>query len=162
MAPYSLNTQVYKTLWTPALSMTDWSGECYDSLLMSLVKSNSNQYRWMIRVRLKKDCGALRQIVYVCHSEGDRFRCLWSGYGSRCQFECVKNCNTAGFVTFNSFLCVSIMVHHPKDIQPTWQLWEALESTWASIPVECFRHLVESMPQRIEAVLRAKGGATQY
>ena len=26
------------------------------------------------------------------------------------------------------------------------QLWEALESIWASIPVECFRHLVESMP----------------
>jgi hypothetical protein len=42
------------------------------------------------------------------------------------------------------------------------QLWEALESTWASIPVERFRHLVESMPRRIEAVLRAKGGATQY
>ena len=26
------------------------------------------------------------------------------------------------------------------------QLWEALESTWASIPVERFRHLVEYMP----------------
>ena len=35
------------------------------------------------------------------------------------------------------------------------QLWEALESTWASIPVEHFCHLVKS--QRIEAVLRAKG-----
>ena len=33
-------------------------------------------------------------------------------------------------------------------------LWEALESTWASIPVECFQHLVESMPRRIEAVLK--------
>jgi hypothetical protein len=42
------------------------------------------------------------------------------------------------------------------------QLWEALESTWASIPVELFRHHVESMPRRIVAVLRAKGGATQY
>ena len=26
------------------------------------------------------------------------------------------------------------------------QLWEALESIWASIPMETFRHLVESMP----------------
>jgi hypothetical protein len=26
------------------------------------------------------------------------------------------------------------------------QLWQTLESTWASIPVERFRHLVESMP----------------
>jgi hypothetical protein len=44
------------------------------------------------------------------------------------------------------------------------QLWEALESTWASIPVEHFRHLVDYMPRQIEAVLRAKvwGGATQY
>jgi predicted oxidoreductase (fatty acid repression mutant protein) len=25
------------------------------------------------------------------------------------------------------------------------QLWEALESTWASIPVEHFRHLVEAI-----------------
>jgi hypothetical protein len=25
---------------------------------------------------------------------------------------CVKNCNTAGFFTLNSFLCVSRMVHH--------------------------------------------------
>jgi hypothetical protein len=38
----------------------------------------------------------------------------------------------------------------------------ALESTWASIPGECFRHLVESMHRRIEAVSREKGGASQY
>ena len=25
-------------------------------------------------------------------------------------------------------------------------LWETFESTWAKIPAECFRHLVESMP----------------
>jgi hypothetical protein len=43
------------------------------------------------------------------------------------------------------------------------QLWETLESNWTRIPMECFRHLVESMPRQIEAVLRAKGGsATQY
>ena len=48
---------------------------------------------------------------------------------------------------------------HPANLT---QLWEALESTWSSIPVECFRHHVESMPSRIEATLRAKGGATQY
>ena len=40
------------------------------------------------------------------------------------------------------------------------QLWEALESTSTNIPVESFRHLVESIPRRIEAVLLAKGGAT--
>ena len=71
----------------------------------------------------------------------------------------VKNCNAAGFFTLSSFFFVSRMVHHPKDIQPTLHNcgMEALES-WASIPVECFQHLVESMPRRIEAVLRTKGG----
>ena len=39
---------------------------------------------------------------------------------------------------------------------------EVLESTWASIPVEHFQQLAESMPQQIEAVVRAKGGATHY
>ena len=47
---------------------------------------------------------------------------------------------------------------HPDNLT---QLWEQLESIWASLPVERFRHLVESMPRRIESVLRAKG-ATQY
>ena len=32
---------------------------------------------------------------------------------------CVQNSNAAGFFTLNSFPCVSRMVHHPKDIQPT-------------------------------------------
>ena len=40
---------------------------------------------------------------------------------------------------------------HPDNLT---QLCAALESTWASIPVERFQHLVESIPQRIEAVLR--------
>jgi hypothetical protein len=60
------------------------------------------------------------------------------GYGFRCQvhwFECVKN--QANLT----------------------QLWEALESTWASITVECYS-VVHA--RQIEAVLIAKGGATQY
>jgi hypothetical protein len=39
---------------------------------------------------------------------------------------------------------------HPANLA---QLLEALESS-ASIPVECFRHLIESIPQRIKAVVR--------
>jgi hypothetical protein len=34
--------------------------------------------------------------------------------------------------------------------------------TVVNIPVERFWHIVESLPRQIEAVLRAKGGATQY
>jgi hypothetical protein len=67
---------------------------------------------------------------------------------------CVKNCNAAGF--FHALQFPVCMENDPPD--NLTQLWEPLESTWASIPVECFRHLVESVPQRIEAVLRAKRG----
>jgi len=39
------------------------------------------------------------------------------------------------------------LVFQSRGPRPTYltQLWEALKSTWANIPVECFRHLVESM-----------------
>jgi hypothetical protein len=36
-----------------------------------------------------------------------------------------------------------------------------LALTWASIRVECFRHLVESTPWQMEAVLRTKQGGVQ-
>ena len=35
------------------------------------------------------------------------------------------------------------------------QLRDALMSIWAQISEQCFQHLVESMPQRIKAVLKA-------
>ncbi len=49
------------------------------------------------------------------------------------------------------------------DVQPTnlQQLRDAIMSIWTNISEECFQHLVESMPQRIKAVLKAKGGSTK-
>jgi len=38
---------------------------------------------------------------------------------------------------------------------------DAILSIW-DISKECFKHLVESMPHRIKAVLEAKGDQTQY
>ncbi len=48
------------------------------------------------------------------------------------------------------------------DVQPTnlQQLRDAIMSIWTKISEECFQHLVESMPRRIKAVLKAKGGPT--
>ena len=45
------------------------------------------------------------------------------------------------------------------DVQLTnlQQLRDAIMSIWTKISEECFQHLVESMPQRIKAVLKAKG-----
>ena len=61
------------------------------------------------------------------------------------------SCSTVSYVCINNGPpCKG----HPANLT---QLWEALEST-----VERFRHLVEFMPQRNEAVLRAKEGTTQY
>jgi len=45
------------------------------------------------------------------------------------------------------------------DVHPTnlHQLQDAIQSIWANISEECFQHLVESMPRRIKAVLKAEG-----
>ncbi len=42
------------------------------------------------------------------------------------------------------------------------QLRDAIMSIWTKISEECFQHLVESMPWRIKAVLKAKGRPTRY
>jgi len=50
------------------------------------------------------------------------------------------------------------------DVHPTnlHQLQDAILIIWANISKGCFQHLLESMPHRIKAVLKAKGGQTQY
>ncbi len=50
------------------------------------------------------------------------------------------------------------------DVQPInlQQLRDAIMSIWTKISEECFQHLVEYMPRRIKAVLKAKGGPTRY
>ena len=41
-------------------------------------------------------------------------------------------------------------------------LWNRAEGEWNKIEKEVCQNLIESMPGRIEAVLRAKGGYTKY
>ncbi len=50
------------------------------------------------------------------------------------------------------------------DVQPTnlQQLRDTIMSIWTKISEECFQHLVESMPRRIKAGLKANGGPTRY
>ncbi len=52
---------------------------------------------------------------------------------------------------------------HIMDVQPTnlQQLCDAIMSIWTKISEECFQHLVEYMPRRIKAVLKAKEGLTR-
>ncbi len=53
---------------------------------------------------------------------------------------------------------------HIMDVQPTnlQPLCDAIMSIWTKISEECFQNLVESMPRRIKAVLKGKGGPIRY
>ena len=42
------------------------------------------------------------------------------------------------------------------------QLWERVQVEWEKISAAECQSLIESMPRRIEAVLKAKGGYTKY
>ena len=42
------------------------------------------------------------------------------------------------------------------------ELWERVEVEWNKIPVQVCMDLIESMPRRIAAVLKARGGYTKY
>ena len=42
------------------------------------------------------------------------------------------------------------------------ELWERVEEEWNKIDVSVCQRLIESMPRRVEAVLKAKGGHTKY
>ncbi len=49
------------------------------------------------------------------------------------------------------------------DVQPTnlQQLCDAIMSIWTKLYEECFKHLVESMPRRIKAVLKVQPGTSK-
>ena len=42
------------------------------------------------------------------------------------------------------------------------ELWDRVQVEWEKIPVEVCQNLIESMPRRVEAVIKAKGGYTKY
>jgi len=47
----------------------------------------------------------------------------------------------------------------PSSIQ---ELWTRVQKEWDDIGEQECRNLIESMPRRVEAVLKAKGGHTKY
>jgi len=42
------------------------------------------------------------------------------------------------------------------------ELWERIEEEWNKIDVLVYQNLIESMPRRMAAVIKAKGGYTKY
>ena len=51
---------------------------------------------------------------------------------------------------------------YPEPPKGILELWERAEAEWNKIPMEVCQNLIESMPRRIEAVIKAKGGNTKY
>jgi len=51
---------------------------------------------------------------------------------------------------------------HETPSKGVFELWERLAKEWNNIPPETCQHLIESMPRRLEAVIEAKGGHTDY
>ena len=47
----------------------------------------------------------------------------------------------------------------PKGVH---ELWDRVGEEWNKIPPETCQKLIESMPRRIQAVIKAKGGHTKY
>jgi hypothetical protein len=56
-------------------------------------------------------------------------------------------------------MCLQQYENPPKGIQ---ELWERVQEEWEKIPKEECVNLINSMPRRIKAVLKAKGGHTKY
>jgi transposase len=51
---------------------------------------------------------------------------------------------------------------YPTAPKGVWEIWERVVKEWNNIPPEVCQNLIESMPRRLEAVIKAKGGHTKY
>lgn len=54
------------------------------------------------------------------------------------------------------------LAKYPTAPKGVWELWERVVEVWNNIPPEVCQNLIESMPRRLEAVIKAKGGHTKY
>ncbi|GBN83294.1 hypothetical protein AVEN_47246-1 [Araneus ventricosus] len=54
-----------------------------------------------------------------------------------------------------------VKAHHTTPATLT-ELWTSPADILQAIPVERFRKFVESMPRRVAAVIKARGGPTRY
>ena len=54
------------------------------------------------------------------------------------------------------------MKKYPTPPKGVHELWDRLVVEWNKIPAERCQRLIESMPRRLEAVIKAKGGHTKY
>jgi transposase len=54
------------------------------------------------------------------------------------------------------------LAKHETPAKGVWEIWERVAEVWNNIELEVCQNLIESMPRRVEAVIKAKGGNTKY
>ena len=54
------------------------------------------------------------------------------------------------------------LAKYPEPPKGYNMLWERVIDVFYSIPKEVYQNLIESMPARIQAIKKAKGGYTKY
>lgn len=54
------------------------------------------------------------------------------------------------------------LCQYPTQAKGVWEIWERVVEVWGKIEPEVCQELIESMPRRIGAVIKAKGGHTKY
>lgn len=60
------------------------------------------------------------------------------------------------------FILKRYIYDYPEPATGVFDLWNRVTKAWAEITQEQVRDLIKSMPRRIEAVIKAKGGNTKY
>jgi DDE superfamily endonuclease/Transposase len=56
----------------------------------------------------------------------------------------------------------SQLANYETPAKGVWEIWERVAEVWNNIEPEVCQNLIESMPRRVEAVIKAKGGHTKY
>ena len=51
---------------------------------------------------------------------------------------------------------------YPRQAKGVWEIWDRVAEVWNNIDPEVCQNLIKSMPRRIQAVIKAKGGHTKY
>ena len=54
------------------------------------------------------------------------------------------------------------LAKYPIPPKGVWDIWKRVAEVWNNIPPEVCQNLIESMPRRLEAVIKAKRGHTKY
>jgi len=60
------------------------------------------------------------------------------------------------------FILKRRLAEYPNPLNGMTELWEHIEREWEQIDAATCQNLIESMPRRVEAVIKAKGGYTTY